>query len=428
MSKYLVKILSICALVVLLAVTIVGSAICVTEAVGCTLTVVNASEIVEEEGVDAESNVAIFVDGKKQEKNSIHLSKYTEVEVVYTGVENGYKFEGWYEGNYDLSKDKKVSDKTSYKFEVKKNTKLSAVANLRRIPVTFEGEEADGSPVKTESGEYYYGQELPKLSNSEDKYFQGWKVATEEEMPSAQIFNYATFLQDSVVLVPAWGNQEYLDYTINIAFKAGSEDIDTIIYNSGSERYSYTRTRDCYTLVGAEFDGKVYPYDATKAEFTGLGNAVVRKGLLEVDATAIWECDYDSFVFNYFADANYVDPTLGEGNWSVMASKVGSETVEAMAFTNYRVYFNNSEEENYFDLEADATSLFIDRYQQNYQTVDGRALNRTNVIRLSVGDSSAYYDINDATELSFKDILAYLDEEGVLGNSQSITVTFLFEL
>ena len=235
MSKYLVKILSICALVVLLAVTIVGSAICVTEAVGCTLTVANASEVID--GVD--SSVAIYIDGEKQEKNSIHLSKYTEVEVVYTGVENGYDFEGWYEGNYDLKKDKAASDKVSYKFEVKRNTKLTAVANLKRIAVTFEGFMADGeTPVVIESGEYKFGQELPKLPSSESKYFLGWQIATEDETPDAQVFNYAIFEQDKVTVKPIWGEQEYIDYTINIAYKKGSDKVDTIVYNTGSKTYS----------------------------------------------------------------------------------------------------------------------------------------------------------------------------------------------
>ncbi len=425
MSKYLVKILSICALVVLLAVSVVGSAICVTEAVGCTLTVVNASEVVEEEGVIAESNVAIFVDGKKQDKTSVHVSKYTEVEVVYTGIENGYKFNGWYQGNYDITKDKPASEKTSYKFEINKSTKLTAVANLRRITVGFEGFMADGSPITIANGEYVFGQELPKLPSSESKYFQGWQVATEDEVQDAQIFTFATFEQENVVVVPVWGEQEYIDYTINIAYKPGSDIVDQVIYNSGLKDYSYTRQRESYTLIGAEFDGKIYPYKGV--QFEGLGDAVARKGLLEVDVAAVWECDYDSFIFNFDAQANYYHPDFGvTGDWIVKASKIGSTTVEDMEYS-LRVYFNDIDEENYFDLDAVATSLLIDQYQDNYQTLDGRKLSYTGKIQVTVSNG-ANVQINTEDGLTFRNIVGALEEVDGLDAGLAINVTFIFGL
>ena len=74
MSKYLVKILSICALVVMLCVSVVGAGISVSEAIGCTLTLVQSGSGSAE---GAKSNVKILLDGKEQlDKEEILLQKF----------------------------------------------------------------------------------------------------------------------------------------------------------------------------------------------------------------------------------------------------------------------------------------------------------------------------------------------------------------
>ena len=68
MSKHLVKILSVCALVVLLMVSVVGAAIGVTEAVGCILTIADASREseAEKENENVNHKVVVKVNGKVQ--------------------------------------------------------------------------------------------------------------------------------------------------------------------------------------------------------------------------------------------------------------------------------------------------------------------------------------------------------------------------
>ena len=99
MSKLLIKILSICALVVLLPLVVVGASLSVTEAVGCSLTVAFAGDegSADKQGKNPlTSNVIIKVDGKVQEENTIKVAKYSEVTVIYSG--EGYNFKGWQKG------------------------------------------------------------------------------------------------------------------------------------------------------------------------------------------------------------------------------------------------------------------------------------------------------------------------------------------
>ena len=64
MSKHLIKILSVFALVVLLPLIVVGSALCVTEAVPCTLTIFEGGREGQYGGTDSE--IVILIDGVEQ--------------------------------------------------------------------------------------------------------------------------------------------------------------------------------------------------------------------------------------------------------------------------------------------------------------------------------------------------------------------------
>ena len=115
MSKYLVKILTICAFAILLPLVAVGAALCVTEARGSTLTVYADGN----EGTfgGANSAVSIIIDGEKQEDSKITVKKNTEVTVVYEGT--GYDFVGWYDKNYaeiNRETDEKFAETESYSF------------------------------------------------------------------------------------------------------------------------------------------------------------------------------------------------------------------------------------------------------------------------------------------------------------------------
>lgn len=429
MSKHLVKILSLCALVVLMAVSIVGAAVCVTEAVGCTLTVVDASKDAE----FAESGVAIYIDGKKQEESTIRVSKYTEVEVKYEGVQTGYNFNGWYVGNYDINKDKAVSDKTTYKFEVKRNTKITAVSELKKYNVTFIGTNADGSNVNIGSNmEFEFGAPLPTLEHSTDKYFYGWNIVSDSETQDATIYNNAIFdVEDTTVtLTPNWGSQQFQTYTINVAYKPGSDIIDQVTYNTRDQEFVYARTRANYTIVGINFKGQVYSYSEAEGKFIGLGEAIARDGGETTDATAVWACKYGSFTFNIAGVAYYYDESANESTyWSVYGDRDGKKT-EILEEGVYAI-FRDGQDEDEYDLTDNMYDIFIAQRYSNIRTFEEEPLTFANQIRISVGGSyTEEYNLSGPS-VSFAHVLTFLEEPGQYGTltgNEIITIEFVYEL
>ena len=427
MSKYLVKILSICALVVMMSVAVVGAAVCVTEAIGCSLTVFNGSQTYE----GSDSSVTIYIDGEKQEGDKVQVSKYTEITVQFNGT--GYDKVKWYEGEFDVNKDKAVATGTTYTFELKKNTKLTAVANLKTYNVKFDGFLADGTtPITSVAGfegtqVFTYGQEiLAPGSNTEELFFHGWNIKTAEGV-DARLYKFATFDTNDVTLVPKWDAQEYIDYTINVAYKLGSTDVETLTYNVKDGLSEYTATRDNYKLVGIEFNGKVYAYNEASENFTGLGEAVVRNGETEVNATAVWECIYGSFTFNLEGAANYEDSDLGFGEYGLMATKNGQ--VVAMRETISNAEFTDEEGENNFDLTDDVYALFVPNYS-NFTTLEGTPIDlgdMTATVKVSVNGNSYVAPFQDVTSITFENIITFVEGQlGSLNNVDTFTITFVF--
>lgn len=211
MSKHLVKILSICALVVMLAASIVGAAICVSEAIGVTLSIFESG--IESEYYEGGNNLAIYIDGVKQDSNKVQVTKYTEVTVEFK--DEGYDFVGWYEGEYDLDKDKPTGKSATYKFEVKKNMKLTAVRNAKSYTVTYQGNMDDESPIEgiATTQVYQYNEPLEVLTATDPEKigFDGWCVAVDGEIINATPVKNATFGdKKEVTVMPAWSNQMVL--------------------------------------------------------------------------------------------------------------------------------------------------------------------------------------------------------------------------
>ncbi len=433
MSKYLVKILSIYALIVLFAVTIVGAAICVTEAVGCTLTIADASD----RTTGGESSVAIYIDGKKQEGDKVHVSKYTEVTIKYEGV--GYDFVGWYEGQYDMAKDKAVSDKTSYTFEVKKSTKMTAETALRTFNVTFTGTLADGTtPVTSDTRipttkEYRYGEELPKPESSEDNFFYGWNVVG-DEATEARNFNYALFDQKEVTVVTNWGAQEYINYTINVAYNRNAlDDKDVLTYNKKDGLSAYTRTRDCYKISAIKFNEKDYLYNSSTGTFDGLGLAVEKYGQTVVDAVAVWTCDYSTISIKLMGVARYSTADLEEDYLGLKAKSSSTGNLVRMELPKYSATFTDEDGRDNFDLADDIYAYFLKGFntEEAPQTIDGRAVNFARKLIISINGTNLEFEYNLTKDsVSYKDVVTKVEQKN--GNSMTgvngITVKFVYTL
>ncbi len=213
MSKLLVKILSICALVILLPLVVVGASLTVTEAVGCTLTVLANGD----DGAEVlDGSVKILVNDKEQETNTITLAKHSEVTVVYDNVV-GHDFEGWYEGEYfgDIQTlQQPLAKVAQYTFELtSKNTIITAVSNVRMINVTYQGFYDDGTEVDLPNATLKYGADLTGLNPKVGGHrFIGWKVTNENGDILSDATMHATFTSNNVILTAVWDELMMVTY------------------------------------------------------------------------------------------------------------------------------------------------------------------------------------------------------------------------
>lgn len=223
MSKQLIKILAICALVILCPVVIIAVSIMATEAVGVTLTISDGgvetlnSAINDGQGYEGkDSKVTIMIDGKEQTSNKVTVTKHTEVTVTYEGV--GYDFVGWYAGNYNeinrtgSKVDDAVSTLASYTFEVSKNTVLTAVRDVKVYNVTYAGLYDDGETAMDLQPETLeYNQPLQTITPKVGGISTGWYNTVEGVAgTTTQVANFET--SGNVEVYPAWEAQMLVEY------------------------------------------------------------------------------------------------------------------------------------------------------------------------------------------------------------------------
>lgn len=217
MSKLLIKILSICALVVLLPLVVVGASLSVTEAVGCSLTVaIDGDEgSADKKGTNPlSSNVVIKVDGKVQEGNTIKVAKYSEVTVVYSG--EGYNFKGWYEGEYyDTIQDEEqpVDKKAEYTFELTHDTVLTAVRDIKKYTIHYTGFFDDGvTEVELPDEVREYNESLASLSPVAHGTWGGWREVNANGDEIGTTVKFANFGSPEVTLTAKWDDVMLVRY------------------------------------------------------------------------------------------------------------------------------------------------------------------------------------------------------------------------
>ena len=271
MSKQLIKIICICALVVICPLIIVGVSIMATEAVGYTLTICEGGieKVGEVDFGGKSSQISIIVDGKTQTSNKITLTKRTEVTVTFNTdneVCKGYDFIGWYNGNYseiNVETDSKLNKQgeSSYTFEITKNTVLTAVRNVKTYTVNYtEFLDMNGSPVSFASQDLVYNQDLmqPSLDPTDTRVFTGWREKSETGV--GDITRKANFENSGAVnVVPAWEEEMQVTYV--------AQDGVTKIYQetlTESQVASYTLLNETNPLV-KEAVGAGYEFVGWKA-------------------------------------------------------------------------------------------------------------------------------------------------------------------
>lgn len=195
MSKYLIKILSICAFVIVLPLAILGTALCVTETKSYTLSLYVKGE-------DRDNAPTLLIDG--EEKNQITVQKNTTVTITFAS--DAYNFTAWYEGtDVTYETDKFFSDERSVSFKLTSNLDLTAVVNVKTYNVTYTGiEYAFENPYQ-----YKYGQELITKAELGNEAFKGWLF-------NGTTYTHATFEKSGPVTLRAdLGNTVDVVYHFN---------------------------------------------------------------------------------------------------------------------------------------------------------------------------------------------------------------------
>jgi len=228
MSKQLIKILVICALVIICPLVIVGVALMSTEAVGCVLTVAYIGEDSEVDFGGKTNVISMIVDGKEKvilegtnkKEAKITLTKKTEVTITYEGV--GYNYVGWYKGtasevSEEAHEQVNKEGEASYTFEINKNTALTVVRNIKKYNVSYSGKYDDNTTEINETAKtYYYNEPLATPQAKSSKYtLAGWHEYDQVEDIKGSTTKYANFTtsgDDPIVLQPTWERQYNFEF------------------------------------------------------------------------------------------------------------------------------------------------------------------------------------------------------------------------
>lgn len=497
MSKRLIKIMSICALVILAVLAIVGVSIMATEAVGVTLTVYDGGiETLQAEGNgfgEKTSEVTITIDGKVQKSNKITVTKRTEVEVTFAG--EGYDFLGWYKGSYKQINrdgfkvlDEEVSNKTTYKFEVSKNTVLTAVRDVKRYNVTYAGfYDDETTAMDLTPATLEYNQPFATVEPKAGGHWAGWYAM--EQGVAGSVSKTAVFENSGDVTVyPAWSGQMLVEYIKgdkviaserifesavrqyqllgadtqvvkdNIAFgykfagwknQVGGEAVTSLTYDANGIKLVLNEELIAYTLN--------VKYNAVSDD--------IKTITFDVNNGAIYDVTRDNYTLKGFDFNGTVYPNIskdGDLAGTIVAS--GLETIDLTAvwecdykglyFDFSAIYYDgvykpvqsslgdvekldqsvnfvDAEGDTNFDVNANVYEYFIGAFE-NLQTSNGEAVEYTGDVELMVEGTGVAHSLTlPADELTFANILSFLKTSaahGTLEGVASVSIDFFFEV
>ncbi len=214
MTKYLVKIISICTFIVLIPVIIAGVALC---AVGSTLHKLNIY-VVGADNANASYSITVGEKDKdKKEAMGASFLKDTDVNVAVTSVV-GYDFQGWYNGDDKtyLDETAPLSTDESYTFVLKGDTQLTAVFASKTYTIKFTGKYDDETTdIEIADKTVKYGDAITTLetpvAKEQGTTFVGWKVVGKSYEPT----NVATFETSGEYIVePVWSDRARVNYIL----------------------------------------------------------------------------------------------------------------------------------------------------------------------------------------------------------------------
>ena len=310
MSKHLVKILSFCALIVLIPLIVVGSALCVTEAAPATLTVYQGGNEGSYDGKS--SNITISVDGVPQidedgaPLSTITLKKHTEVTVSYEGT--GYEFLGWYQGNPQEidGTETPISTQTSTTVKLNGNTVITALRNYKQYQIQYSGTYDNGASIGSVESDHIstevqfveYNQPLAQLTSQTGAVFSGWYVYSQDASVTTgtTVANFSEASKDgegnyiTLTLRPIWSN-----YMI---FRYYASDRTTVI----AEENVTSETLSSYQLLASDSDRVL----------NALTDGYRFEGWVDISGNAIniSEIDFATGVYPVYLSESSIDYTL----------------------------------------------------------------------------------------------------------------------
>ena len=241
MSKYLIKILAICAFVMLLPLAAVATSLAVVGTREYTLRV----DIAGDTNTSASANVLI----NGQDMDSITVVAGTTVELSFENT--GYDFLGWYEGTEGTYKPdaEPISNQARFSLKITDNTDLTAVCISKQYTVNYTGFKEDGvTEISYSKDGYEYGEalDIPTKANEDSiAEFVGWRV-----VGGTETYTSATFPQSGVVTVLAvWSDTKIVTY-----YDAQGQVI------SSSSKYYNSETIGSFNLMSAS-DAENYVSD-----------------------------------------------------------------------------------------------------------------------------------------------------------------------
>ncbi len=212
MSKNFLKILSICAFVVILPLAILATALCVTESQAYWV------KLYVDGITEGQPATSVLINGKEREKNELRVQKGSEVIITFEG--EAYDFDGWYEGTDKTyqGKNKVVADKNhaTYSFKLEGATELTAKCNVKTYTFTFGGNYNDGSKIEdvVDGKTFVYGDALPEISpigEGTGIAFSGWMLNEEGKVEGP--YKTATYtVSGAHELVAKWDNEKQVSY------------------------------------------------------------------------------------------------------------------------------------------------------------------------------------------------------------------------
>ena len=287
MSKHLMKILSICAMVILLPLIIVGAALCITEAIPVTLTIYQGgnegdTSIYGDASLAPSAKISIFlrddtnsswieqIDEEGYPVTQVSVQKNDEIKVVYSNSV-GYDFQGWYKGSPTEYNENSTAreTKTEYTFFIRGNTSLTAIRNVMTYTVQYTGLYNDGTNIADDenlvlSETVQYNEPLltlsPKLTDDQtpenSAQFRGWVVeGSTGDIITRANFASSTLEGEAYTLTANWSNQATVIY-----WNSQNQRIATHYFtaeNYSNQLLTWSEEYNTFLTRGYQFDSWV---------------------------------------------------------------------------------------------------------------------------------------------------------------------------